>query len=331
MSGRPRILSGIRPTGPLHVGHLLGALTNWVALQDKYDCYFMIADWHALTTGWQDTGQVGEYTVENTACLMAAGLDPERCVLFRQSDVPEHAELHLILSMITPVPWLERVPSYKEQQEQLNDRDLSTFGFLGYPVLQAADILAYKSSFVPVGEDQVSHLELTREITRRFNNTYGEVFPEPKPLLTSVPRLPGPDRRKMSKSYGNTVDLSFGEDQISARIKEMFTDPRKIHLGDKGNPEECVVFAFYQAFATPPMVDIVNKGCRDGSRGCVACKKELLPSVWERVKPVRERRARLLADPRGIEDVLRRGAEKARKTAGETLSEVRKAVRLRPA
>lgn len=324
---KPSILSGIRPTGPLHVGHLLGALTNWASLQDKYDCHFMVADWHALTTGWQDTGEVRKWSLENLACLLAAGLDPKRCVLFRQSDVPEHAELHLLLSMITPVPWLERVPSYKEQQEQITDRDLTNYGFLGYPVLQAADILAYRASFVPVGEDQVAHLELTREIARRFNTTYGEVFPEPKPLLTSTPRLPGPDRRKMSKSYGNTVELGHNRETVAQRVKEMYTDPQKLHLGDKGHPDDCVVYAFHRAFnaANAPAVEAT---CRDGSRGCAACKKELLEHLWERIRPVQERRARLLADEGALEAILHEGASRAQAVAADTMRSVRKAMKL---
>jgi len=326
-AGKPRILSGIRPTGPLHVGHLLGALTNWAALQDKYDCHFMVADWHALTTDWQDTSEVRKWSLENLACLMAAGLDPKRCVLFRQSDVIEHAELHLLLSMITPVPWLERVPSYKEQQEQLKDRDLTNYGFLGYPVLQAADILAYKASFVPVGEDQVAHLELTREIARRFNSAFGTVFPEPKPLLTSTPRLPGPDRRKMSKSYGNTIELGFDRDQTWKRVQQMFTDPKKIHLGDKGHPEDCVVFEYHKAFNAMAVPE-VERTCRDGSRGCVDCKKQLLEALWERMRPVQEKREKLLKDPKALEGILADGAERARAVARETLRDVRAAMKL---
>ena len=326
-AGKAGILSGIRPTGPLHVGHLLGALTNWVALQDKYDCHFMIADWHALTTNYADTSTIAEYCRENTACLLAAGLDPARCVIFKQSDVPEHAELHLLLSMITPVPWLERVPSYKEMQEQLTNKDLTTYGFLGYPVLQAADILIYKASFVPVGEDQVAHLELTREIARRFNHLYGEVFPEPQPLLTSTPRLPGPDRRKMSKSYGNSIELGFTRDQVAARVKEMYTDPLKIRMGDLGHPDDCVVFAFHKAF-NPSALPEVNRTCRDGSRGCSDCKKEMLGHLWDRMSPVQEKRAELLAHPEKLDAILAEGAERARTVARKTLREVRVALKL---
>jgi tryptophanyl-tRNA synthetase len=328
-AGRPRarILSGIRPTGPLHVGHIVGALANWVRLQAEHECFFMFADWHALTTAYPDPSGLRECILENAACALAAGVDPKRAVLFRQSDVPEHAELHLLLSMVTPVPWLERVPSYKEQREQITDRDLATYGFLGYPVLQAADILAYKSSLVPVGDDQVPHLEVAREIARRFNHLYGAVFPEPQPLLTSTPRLPGPYRRKMSKSYGNAIEIGAGEASLEKMVKAMFTDPKKIHLGDKGHPEECVVFAFHQSFSENAAAEI-EKGCRDGSRGCVACKKSLLEPMWEKVGPVHEARRDFLADPSRLEAILCEGADRARKIAAGTMREVRSAMKL---
>jgi len=296
-------------------------------MQDKYECFFMIADWHALTTHFEDTSRIREFSLENTACLLAAGVDPARSTFFRQSDLVEHAELHLMLSMVVPVPWLERVPTYKETKEQLKDRDLSSYGFLGYPVLQAADILAYKALYVPVGEDQVAHLELTREIVRRFNHIYGDVFPEPKPLLTPTPRLPGPDRRKMSKSYGNTIELGHDESQIRESVKRMFTDPAKIHLGDKGHPEDCVVFAFHGAFNQREAAE-VDRTCRDGSRGCVDCKKSLLAPMWERLKPVYEARGKYLKDPARIESILAEGARKAREVAGATLKEVRRAMKL---
>jgi len=323
----PRILSGIRPTGPLHVGHLVGALSNWAELQNKYECFFFIADWHALTDHYEDPSRIREYALENTACLLAAGIDPGKATLFRQSDMPEHAEIHLMLSMVTPVPWLERVPTYKERQAQLSDKDLSSYGFLGYPVLQAADILAYKATLVPVGEDQVSHLEATREIARRFNHLYGTVLPEPQPLLTSTPRLPGPDRRKMSKSYGNSIELGADQDGIQAAIKKMYTDPVKIHLGDKGHPEECVVHAFHEAFNRANAPDIA-RGCRDGSRGCAACKKELLDPMWERMRPVHEARREYLANPKRLEEILAKGAEKAHTIARATLKEMRAAMKI---
>jgi len=321
------VLSGIRPTGPLHVGHLVGALNNWVALQEKYECFFMIADWHALTSHFEDPSGLREYSLENLACALAVGVDPSRAVLFRQSDVPEHAELHLMLSMVTPVPWLERVPTYKEQKEQVTDRDLSSYGFLGYPVLQTADIVAYKATLVPVGEDQVAHLELGREVVRRFNKFYGPVFPEPQPMLTAFPRLPGPDRRKMSKSYGNAIELGADRPAVEKLVKQMYTDPEKIHLGDKGHPDGCVVYEFHRTFNAAASPE-VERTCRDGSRGCGACKQELLSALWGRMAPVVERRKALLADPGKLEAILADGAVKARAVALATLREVREAMKI---
>lgn len=323
----PRVLSGIRPTGPLHVGHLVGALSNWAELQNQHECFFFFADWHALTTRYDQAGSIRDDIRENLACALAAGVDPAKAVIFRQSDVPEHAELHVLLSMITPVPWLERVPTYKEQQLQLGAEATSSYGFLGYPVLQTADVLAYKATLVPVGDDQVAHLELSREIVRRFNHLYGEVFPEPKPMLTATPRLPGPDKRKMSKSYGNVIALGDDEKQVGRQINQMYTDPEKIHLGDKGHPEGCVVFTFHQTFNAAQGPEI-ERTCRDGSRGCGACKKELLGSLWTRMRPVVEARKRFLADPAGLDAILDDGARKARAVAAATLQDVRAAMKL---
>ncbi len=305
----------------------MGVLTNWVRLQAEHECFFMFADWHALTTAYGDPSELREAILENAACVLAAGVDPKKAVLFRQSDVAEHAELHLLLSMVTPVPWLERVPSYKEQKEKAGDREQATYGFLGYPVLQAADILIYKSSLVPIGDDQVAHLEVAREIARRFNHLYGEVFPEPQPLLTSTPRLPGPDRRKMSKSYGNAIEIGAGKASLEKMVKAMFTDPEKIHMGDKGHPDECVVFAFHQSFNEAAAAE-VERGCRDGSRGCVACKKSLLDPMWGRMKPIHDARKGILADRPHLEEILKEGAAKARKLASETMREVRTAMKL---
>ncbi len=324
----PRVLSGIRPTGPLHVGHLVGALSNWVDLQSKYECFFMIADWHALTTHYEEPAKIREAAIENVACALAAGVDPAKAVLFRQSDVPEHAELHVLLSMVTPVPWLERVPTYKEMKEQLADRDLSSLGFLGYPVLQTADIIAYRATLVPVGEDQVAHLELGREVVRRFNRLYGELFPEPKPMLTATPRLPGPDRRKMSKSYGNAIELGDPAKTVAKQVQQMYTDPEKIHLGDKGHPEGCVVFAFHGTFNADAVPE-VERTCKDGSRGCGNCKKELLAKLEDKLAPVREARDRHMQDPGRINEILAAGAKRAREVAGATLADVRKAMGLR--
>ncbi len=322
-----RVLSGIRPTGPLHVGHLVGAIANWARLQESYECFFMIADWHALTSNFEDTSHIREWVLENTACMLAAGVDPDRVVMFRQSDVPEHAELHLLLSMVTPVPWLERVPTYKEQKEQMADKDLSSYGFLGYPVLQTADILAYRATVVPVGDDQVAHLELGREIVRRFNHLYGEVFPEPKPLLTQTPRLPGPDRRKMSKSYGNAIELGGDRAAAEKLVKEMYTDPVKIRKNDPGHPDDCVVMAFHRTFNEAAVAGI-DRECRAGERGCVACKSEMMGHLWDRMGPVHEKRKALLADPAKLGGILERGARRAREEAGATLKLVRTAMKL---
>jgi len=322
-----RVLSGIRPTGPLHVGHLVGALANWAALQDQHECYFFFADWHALTTHFADAGSMQDAIRENLACALAAGVDPAKAVIFRQSDVPEHAELHVLLSMITPVGWLERVPTYKEQREQLGEEATSSYGFLGYPVLQTADVIAYKATLVPVGTDQVAHLELGREIVRRFNHLYGDVLPEPRPMLTATPKLPGPDKRKMSKSYGNAIELGDDERRVEKMIKQMYTDPEKIHLGDQGHPEGCVVYAFHQTFNAAAAPE-VERTCRDGSRGCGNCKKELLAALWGRMRPVSEARNRWLADPAKLDAILADGARKARAVAGATLREVRAAMKL---
>ena len=263
----------MRPTGQIHLGNYFGAVRNWVDLQDRYQCYYFIADWHALTTDYASPGQLGEATLEMAADLIAAGLDPDRCVLFVQSLVPEHAELHLVLSMITPLGWLERVPTYKEQLRELANRDLSTYGFLGYPVLQTADILLYRAHLVPVGEDQASHLELSREICRRFNGYFGDVFPEPKALFTPTPKVPGLDGRKMSKSYGNTINLSDNPEEIRRKCQEMFTDPQRIRRKDPGHPESCNLFEFHRLFSPPDLQERVARECRAAEIGCVDDKK----------------------------------------------------------
>jgi len=327
---RPRVLSGFRPTGPLHIGHLVGALENWVRLQETHECFFTIVDWHALTTEYADTSRLREYTFEMAVDWMAAGLDPRRCALFVQSRVPEHAELHLLLSMIVPVPWLERVPTYKEQQEQIRDRDLANYGFLGYPVLQAADILVYRAGFVPVGEDQVAHLELCREIARRFNSLYGPVFPEPQALLTRVPRLPGTDGRKMSKSYGNAVNLSDPPETFRRKILTMVTDPARVRRSDPGNPDVCPVFDFHKAFSTDQTRRMVDVECRRAGIGCVDCKTHLLAHLEPVVGPFQERRARLAAERDRVEDVLEDGAARARVEARATMEIVRGAMRIGP-
>jgi tryptophanyl-tRNA synthetase len=279
MSSRPnsrkRVLSGMRSTGKLHLGNYVGALDNWVRMQDQYECYFFVADWHALTTDYADTSKLKQNSVDVLLDWLAAGLDPERCVMFIQSHVPSHAELHLLLSMITPLGWLERVPTYKEQKENIKEKDLGTYGFLGYPVLQSADIMIYKADFVPVGEDQVAHVELTREIARRFNLFYGQkhpVFPEPQALLTPAAKLPGTDGRKMSKSYGNTIMLTDPEPVVRQKLKTMVTDPARVRRTDPGNPDVCPVGDLHKIFSDRDTVAKVDEGCRSAGIGCIECK-----------------------------------------------------------
>ena len=321
MTGTPRqrVLSGMRPTGGLHLGHLVGALRNWVALQDTHDCFFSIVDWHALTTEYADPSAVRGYVRELAVDWLAAGIDPKRAVVFVQSEVLAHAELHLLLSMIVPLPWLERVPTYKEQQEQLRERDLNTYGFLGYPLLQAADILAYRADAVPVGEDQVPHLELCREIARRFNHLYGETFPEPRALLTKAARLPGTDGRKMSKSYGNAIFLSDDPKTVGAKIDGMLTDPQRTHRHIPGNPDVCPVFTLHKVFSSEETIRWADSGCRTAGIGCRDCKKALKEALAPIMTPIADRRAALVDDPGRIDAVLDEGAARAREAAGETL------------
>jgi tryptophanyl-tRNA synthetase len=320
---RPRVLSGMRPTGPLHLGHLVGALRNWVALQDTHDCYFTIVDWHALTTEYADPSAIRRYVREVALDWLAAGIDPARSTVFVQSDVKEHAELHLLLSMIVPLPWLERVPTYKEQQEQLQEKDLHTYGFLGYPLLQAADILAYRAQAVPVGDDQVPHLELCREIARRFNHLYGEVFPEPQALLTPAARLPGTDGRKMSKSYGNAIFLTDDAKTLQSKVDAMLTDPQRTHRHIPGNPDVCPVFATHKVFSDSETVAWAEQGCKTAGIGCRDCKGRLRERLVTVLAPLAERRAAFSADPERLDTILDDGAETARGVAGETLRLVR--------
>jgi tryptophanyl-tRNA synthetase len=336
-----RVLSGMRPTGKLHLGNYVGALRNWVGLQDQYDCFFFIADWHALTTDYADTRSVKQNSLEVMIDYLAAGLDPERSTLFIQSHVLQHAELHLLFSMITPLGWLERVPSYKEQRENLKDKDLGTYGFLGYPLLQSADILIYQADFVPVGEDQVPHVELTREVARRFNQFYprklhggdrdpqrGMVFPEPKPLLTPSPKLPGTDGRKMSKSYGNTILLSEPEASLRQKLKTMVTDPARIRRTDPGNPDVCPVGDLHKIFSTPETMAKVNEGCRTAGIGCIECKTWASDSLWRVLGPMQERRQKYEANPKLAWDILEAGSTKARAVAEATMAEARDAANL---
>jgi tryptophanyl-tRNA synthetase len=313
----------MRPTGPLHLGHLVGALKNWVALQDTHDCYFTIVDWHALTTEYADPSAIRRYVREVALDWLAAGIDPARSTVFVQSGVKEHAELHLLLSMIVPLPWLERVPTYKEQQEQLQEKDLHTYGFLGYPLLQAADILAYRAQAVPVGDDQVPHLELCREIARRFNHLYGEVFPEPQALLTPAARLPGTDGRKMSKSYGNAIFLTDDAKTLQSKVDAMLTDPQRTHRHIPGNPDVCPVFATHKVFSDSETVAWAEQGCKTAGIGCRDCKGRLRERLVTVLAPLAERRAAFSAAPERLDTILDDGAETARGVAGETLRLVR--------
>jgi tryptophanyl-tRNA synthetase len=323
---RKRVLSGMRPTGKLHLGNYVGALDNWVRMQDEYQCFFEVADWHALTTDYADTSRVKENSLEVALDWLAAGLDPEKSVIFIQSHVPAHAELHLLFSMITPLGWLERVPTYKEQRENIKDKDLGTYGFLGYPVLQSADILIYKADVVPVGEDQVAHVELTREIARRFNGFYGEVFPEPQSLLTVAPKLPGTDGRKMSKSYGNTILLTDAEPVVRQKLKTMVTDPARVRRSDPGNPDVCPVGDLHKIFSDRATMDKVNVGCRSAGIGCIECKSWAADALVQLLSPMQERRKKFEENPRLAWDILEAGSERARKAAGETMKDVRAAM-----
>jgi tryptophanyl-tRNA synthetase len=319
----------MRPTGKLHLGHLVGALQNWEHLQRQYDCYFFVADWHALTSEFASTEAIVANGLDNLADWIGAGIDPDTSTLFIQSQVPEHAELYLLLQMVTPVPWLERVPTYKEQIEQLAEKDLSSIGFLGYPLLQTADVVMYDAHFVPVGEDQVPHLELSREVVRRFHKLYGEVFVEPQPLLTPTPRLPGLDNRKMSKSYGNTIDLSDSPETVVKKVRQMYTDPKRVRADIPGTVEGNPVFVYHDAFnPNRDEVDDLKARYRAGTVGDVEVKTKLATAINALLDPIRERRAQALARPGYLTDVLLAGSQRARGIAAETMARVRAAVRL---
>jgi len=325
---KQRVLSGMRPSGKLHLGNLVGALDNWRKLQDEYDCFFFVADWHALTTEYSNPEIIPESIREMMIDWLSVGLSPEKSVLFVQSRIKEHAELHLLLSMITPLPWLERVPSYKEQQAELANRDLTTYGFLGYPLLQTADIIIYKAHKVPVGIDQVPHVELSREIARRFNSLYGPVFPPPEPMLTEVPKLLGIDGRKMSKSYNNAIYISDPPQEIRTKVGQMFTDPQRIKRSDPGNPDICNVFAFHKVYSSPEMVERVNVDCRRAAIGCVEDKRNLAENIVAYLAPIHEKRTLYLENPHRIEEVLEDGCRRARMISVQTMEEVRRAMRL---
>jgi tryptophanyl-tRNA synthetase len=322
------IVSGARPTGRLHLGHLHGALKNWVRLQEGYRCFFFVADWHALTTDYASPQGIEQSTLEMVIDWLSVGLDPGRSVLFRQSRIKEHAELHLLLSMITPVSWLERNPTYKEQMRELEGKDLSTYGFLGYPVLQAADIIMYKAHKVPVGADQAPHVELSREIVRRFNQVYRPIFPEPEVLLTETQRLPGLDGRKMSKSYNNAVFLSDAPEQIDQKLSRMMTDPARVKRTDPGEPEKCPAFQLHKIYCTPDEIDYVTKGCRTAGIGCLECKKVMIKHVVAELDPFREKRAAYERRPAEVQEVLAAGNRVAQERAAETMAEVRSALGL---
>lgn len=322
-----RILSGMRPTGKLHLGHLVGALTNWVRLQDSYHCFYMVADWHALMSEYEDPRALRENSYEVIKDFVATGLDPDKSVIFIQSHVPEHLELAMVFATLTPLAWVERCPTYKEQLREIKGRELTTYGFLGYPVLQAADIAVYKANAVPVGVDQVPHLELTREIIRRFNTLYKkEVFPEPAPILTKTAKLLGLDNRKMSKSYANFIALSDAPEVIEEKVARMITDPKRIKLKDKGHPDVCNLFSYFSTFAQADIVGKVHDWCENAGIGCTDCKKNLAKILVDYLGPIREKRSTLTHSK--IEEIVKDGARKARDAASRTMDEVKRLISL---
>jgi tryptophanyl-tRNA synthetase len=318
----------MRPTGPLHLGNLHGALLNWVEMQTAYDCLFFIADWHALTSDYENPSKISGYSREIIKDWLSVGLSPQKSTLFIQSDIKEHAELFLIFSMITPVPWLERNPTYKDQMIQINNKDLSTFGFLGYPVLQAADIIMYKANGVPVGVDQVPHVEITREIARRFNYLYGNVFPEPEAILTQTPKILGMDRRKMSKSYDNAIYLTDTPDVVQKKVSQMITDPQRARKSDPGNPDVCNVYEFHKLYTDPETVATIAKECRGAEIGCVDCKKIMAKSLLADLVPIHDKRAYYDNRPELVTEIIQEGCNKASEIARQTMAEVRSAIGL---
>jgi len=323
---KKRVLSGMRPTGKLHLGNLHGALTNWKRLQEEYECFFFIADWHALTSEYQETTFIKEFIREMLIDWLSVGLDPNKSTIFIQSKLPEHAELHLIFSMITPLPWLERNPTYKEQIKELVEKELNTYGFLGYPVLQAADILIYKANFVPVGVDQLPHVELTREIARRFNYLYKEIFPIPQPILTEMPKLLGIDGRKMSKSYHNAIYLSDPPEVIREKTAQMFTDKSRLRKTDPGHPDICNVFSFHKLYTLPEKVNQIEEDCKKAIIGCVECKKLLAESLINGLAPLQEKRQYYQEHLGELKDIIDAGIKKARSVATTTLEEAKEAI-----
>lgn len=325
---KTRVLSGMQPSGPMHLGNLLGAVENWKILQTQHECFFFVADWHALSTNYADTSRLKTYTRELLIDWLAAGIEPNRATVFIQSSVPEHAILHLLLSMIIPIPWLERNPTYKEKQEEIRERDLSTYGFLGYPVLQSADILLYKPDYVPVGRDQLPHLELTRELARRFNKLYSPVFSEPRELLTQFPKVLGTDGRKMSKSYGNTINLSDTETEVRQKLKTMVTDPARVRRTDKGNPDVCPVYDFHKIFSPVEVIQQINSDCRTAAIGCIDCKRQVADAMVARLSPIWEKRAALTAHPGQTSEIVESGRQRASAVASTTMTEVKDAMKI---
>ncbi len=325
---RARVLSGMQASGKLHLGNLVGALQNWVRLQDQYDCFYFVADWHALTTGYAHPEAIKESTRDLILNFLAVGLDPDKCTMFIQSRIPEHAELHLLLSMITPLGWLERVPTYKEKLQELKEKDISTYGFLGYPLLQTADIIIYRAKYVPVGIDQIPHLEISREIARRFNYLYREVFPEPEALLTEFPKVPGVDGRKMSKSYDNAVYLSDPPEVVEQKLRTMMTDPARKRRTDIGDPELSPVYELHKIFSSKEEQEYVAHGCRTAEIGCIDCKKILITNVFRVMEPIWAKQKELLNNPGVLDDIVHKGTEKAKKVARETMELVRDAMGL---
>ncbi|MBT6121678.1 tryptophan--tRNA ligase [bacterium] len=325
---KKRLVSGIQPTGQMHLGNYLGAIQNWVDLQNKYESFLMIADLHSLTTLYEGTSSLKSNKMELALDLLASGIDPEKCCFYFQSDIKEHSELHLILSMLTPIPWLTRVPNYKGKIEELKEKNLDTYGFLGYPVLMAADILLYKAQTVPVGHDQIPHLELTREIARRFNHLYGDVFPIPEEILTKHPVVIGTDGKKMSKSYNNTIPINSSSEDITKLSMKMITDPNRIKRTDPGNPEICPVFSFQKIYNSPDRVQEIETLCKKGEIGCVQCKKEMGSLIGDSLSDFREKRSELKSNKKNVEEILRDGQLKAKKTASETMKEVKNALKL---
>jgi len=322
------VLSGMRPTGPLHLGHLAGALRNWLKFQEEYKCFYTIVTWHALSSEYQNSKVIKDYTFEVAVDWLSIGLDPNKSVLFLQSEIKEHAELYLLLSMVIPLPWLQRVPTFKEMQRELPDKDLNTYGFLGYPVLQTADILIYKADAVPVGEDQAFHLEFAREVTRRFNRLFGNIFPEPQTFLTEVPKLAGTDGRKMSKSYGNAIYLKDSAELIREKISTMMTDVRRKRRTDPGVPEDCPVFTLHKAFVAEERREELAQGCRTAQIGCLECKNVVIESLINILAPYREKRNKFEKNPRLVWEILEEGDKKARRVAQKTMEEVRSAIGL---